>query len=77
MRADLNPGIDDETRRAIEALSTEYSWLVDHGYADQAADLFTDDAVLSAGEVRSAGSQAFAAIWRSGRKIATSGLAMS
>ncbi|BCO99010.1 MULTISPECIES: SgcJ/EcaC family oxidoreductase [Mycobacterium] len=49
MRADLNPGIDDETRRAIEALSTEYSWLVDHGYADQAADLFTDDAVLSAG----------------------------
>lgn len=41
--------VDDEARRAIEALSIEYSWLVDHGYADQAADLFTDDAVLSAG----------------------------
>ncbi|RBM11611.1 hypothetical protein DI005_33810 [Prauserella sp. PE36] len=41
--------VDGETRRALEALSTEYSWLVDHGYADRAADLFTDDAVLSTG----------------------------
>jgi uncharacterized protein (TIGR02246 family) len=41
--------VDDATRRAIEDLSTEYSWLVDHGQADQAAELFTNDAVLSAG----------------------------
>lgn len=49
MRTEDNLAVDDETRRAIEALSTEYSWLIDHGYADQAAELFTDDAVLSAG----------------------------
>ena len=48
MRTEPDLAVDDETRRAIEALSTEYSWLVDHGYADQAAELFTDDAVLSA-----------------------------
>lgn len=49
MRTEDSLAVDDETRRAIEALSTEYSWLIDHGYADQAAELFTDDAVLSAG----------------------------
>lgn len=49
MRTEDNLAVDNETRRAIEALSTEYSWLIDHGYADQAAELFTDDAVLSAG----------------------------
>jgi uncharacterized protein (TIGR02246 family) len=49
MPIETNLAVDDETRRAIEALSTEYSWLVDHGHADQAAELFTNDAVLSAG----------------------------
>lgn len=47
--------VDDETRRAIEDLATEYCWLVDHGYADQAADLFTDDAVLSTGASQASG----------------------
>lgn len=41
--------VDDQTRREIERLSTEYCWLIDHGYADRAAELFTDDAVLSGG----------------------------
>lgn len=49
MPTELHLAVDDATRRAIEALSTEYSWLVDHGKADQAAELFTNDAVLSAG----------------------------
>ncbi|GAB3565292.1 hypothetical protein GCM10027445_10520 [Amycolatopsis endophytica] len=42
--------LDGDTRRAIEALSTEYSWLVDHGSADRAAELFTEDAILSTGD---------------------------
>jgi ketosteroid isomerase-like protein len=49
MSIEPNRSVDDATRRTIEALSTEYSWLVDHGQADQAAGLFTNDAVLSAG----------------------------
>lgn len=48
MRTEPNLAVDDETRRAIETLSTEYSWLIDHGHADQAADLFTNDAILAA-----------------------------
>ncbi|WP_280507820.1 SgcJ/EcaC family oxidoreductase [Nocardia flavorosea] len=47
MRNESGLVVDDETHRAIEALSTEYSWLVDHGHADRAADLFTSDAVMS------------------------------
>jgi uncharacterized protein (TIGR02246 family) len=49
MSTEPTEAVDDEARRSIERLSTEYCWLIDHGYADRVAELFTDDAVLSVG----------------------------
>jgi hypothetical protein len=43
--------ITPQLRLEIEALSVEFAWLVDHGQADKAADLFTDNATLDNGEV--------------------------
>lgn len=42
--------IDAPLRNTIEALSIEYAWLIDHGRADEVAELFTSDAILDTGE---------------------------
>ena len=52
----IDAAVDDSTiapqlRQRIEALSIEYAWLIDHGHAERAAELFTEDATLDTGEV--------------------------
>ncbi|MDT5347910.1 MAG: hypothetical protein QOH91_1197 [Mycobacterium sp.] len=41
--------ITPQLRQQIEALSIEYAWLIDHGHAERAAELFTEDATLDTG----------------------------
>jgi hypothetical protein len=47
-------------RLAIERLTIEYAYLLDHGEATQLADLFTQDGVLQTDKVRLAGRAAIA-----------------
>jgi len=43
---DWSHNLNEDDRRSIEKLSIEYAWLIDHGRADEATHLFTDDAVV-------------------------------
>jgi 3-phenylpropionate/cinnamic acid dioxygenase small subunit len=42
----VSAGISIEDRMAIDALVTEYAWLLDHRRFDDVLELFTDDAEL-------------------------------
>ena len=42
----MTAALDPSVRLAIEALIHEHAWLVDHGQANRAADLYTNDACM-------------------------------
>jgi hypothetical protein len=39
---------DEETARCLERICTDFCWLVDHGFADRTAHLFTEDVLYCA-----------------------------
>jgi ketosteroid isomerase-like protein len=51
---------DIRTRREIEAVLMEWSWLIDHGRAQEAAALYTQDAEQSIAGVTASGIEAIA-----------------
>lgn len=51
---------DIQTRREIESVLVEWSWLIDHGRAQDAAVLFTQDAEQSIAGVTASGIEAIA-----------------
>ena len=63
--APLRAAARDETadRMAIEQLTIEYAYLLDHGRAGELAALFTPDATLETLEVRAIGREAIAAYY--------------
>jgi hypothetical protein len=50
-------------RLALQDLNSEYTFLLDHNHVDALADLFTQDAVYTHGNRRSAGREAIRALF--------------
>jgi hypothetical protein len=50
--------LDTHTSQLLQNLCTEFYWLVDHGFADRTAGMFTNDVVYSAQGVVSHGHSA-------------------